>query len=347
MSAASWFRKNKSPEAPSAKEVAAVVQPAAAPVAEAPAASTTAEPGKLDSAVISPSTAAPEKPAEAPSRAARLVEAGRKGSTDLKSQLAALLAPAEPWAKPAGIAAAIVVAGLIGYAGGHSSAEPDAREELSASRWSEAAQNLRENRDDVARLSLELRSVRTALDGLRSERRASDSPAKQAQLIERSTAETTAKLVKLAEQLERIEKTQRDPARLGAILERLERIEKQAQTASLAPAAATPPAATIAPKPIASAPAPATDVATTGSLPTDARPPARPAEAAVDPRKLPAENYTLRDVEDGYALVEGRNGRFFEVAVGMNLPGLGRVEAIERRGRQWVLVTPKGFIAER
>jgi hypothetical protein len=306
MSAASWFRKNKSPEAPSAKEVAAVVQPAAAPVAEAPAASTTAEPGKLDSAVISPSTAAPEKPAEAPSRAARLVEAGRKGSTDLKSQLAALLAPAEPWAKPAGIAAAIVVAGLIGYAGGHSSAEPDAREELSASRWSEAAQNLRENRDDVARLSLELRSVRTALDGLRSER-----------------------------------------ARLGAILERLERIEKQAQTASLAPAAATPPAATIAPKPIASAPAPATDVATTGSLPTDARPPARPAEAAVDPRKLPAENYTLRDVEDGYALVEGRNGRFFEVAVGMNLPGLGRVEAIERRGRQWVLVTPKGFIAER
>jgi hypothetical protein len=240
-----------------------------------------------------------------------------------------------------------VVAGLVGYAGGYSTAEPDAREELSASRWSEAAQNLRENRDDVARLSLELRSVRTALDGLRSERRASDSPAKQAQLIERSTAETTAKLVKLAEQLERIEKTQRDPARLGAIVERLERIEKQAQTASLAPAAAYAPAATSRSEADRRRSGPGRRCRDHGK-PPDRCPPAGPSGGGgVDPRKLPAENYTLRDVEDGYALVEGRNGRFFEVAVGMNLPGLGRVEAIERRGRQWVLVTPKGFIAER
>jgi hypothetical protein len=340
MSAATWFRKNKSPDAPSAKETAAIVQPAPATVTEA--APATAEPAKLDNVVETASTPGAEKPAEGPSRAARLVEAGRKSSTDLKSQFAALLAPAEPWAKPAGIAAAVVVAGLLGYAGGYGSAEPDSRDELAASRWSEAAQNLRENRDDVARLALELKSVRTALDGLRSERRAGDAPAKQAQLIERSAAETAAKLVKLSEQLDRIEKTQRDPARLGAIVERLERIEKQAQTAAIAPAPTPAPAPAAAPKPVAAAPAPAADVATTGSLP-----PARPAEAVVDPRKLPAENYTLRDVEDGYALVEGRNGRFFEVAVGMNLPGLGRVEAIERRGRQWVVVTPKGFVAER
>ena len=30
-----------------------------------------------------------------------------------------------------------------------------------------------------------------------------------------------------------------------------------------------------------------------------------------------------------------------------SVPGIGRVEAIERRGRQWVVVTAKGFIAER
>jgi hypothetical protein len=185
-----------------------------------------------------------------------------------------------------------------------------------------------------------MKFVRTALDGLRSERRSSDSPAKQAQLIERSSAETSAKMAKLAEQLERIEKTQRDPARIAAVVERLERIEKQMQPQVVAAAQPAPA------KPVAAAaPAPAADVTQTGSLPTDARPPVRPVEA--DPRKLPAEGYALRDIEDGFALVEGRNGRFFEVSPGMNLPGLGRVEAIERRGRQWVVVTPKGFIAER
>jgi hypothetical protein len=335
---ATWFRKSKMAETLPAKDNPAEAQPAPAAVVPTPAASPQEEPAKLE-AVAAP---APEKPSPVGGptlRASRLVEAGRKSSTDLKSRLTAALAQAEPWGKPAGAAAAILVVGALGYMGGYASGGRSPTEDIAAARWTEASASIRENRDDVARLASEMRFVRTALDSLKSERRAADPAGKQVQLIERSSAETSGKIAKLAEQLDRIEKTQRDPARIASIVERLERIEKQVQTASLAPAAP-------APKPIAAAPAPAADVTTTGSLPADARPPARPVEV-VDARKLPAEGYALRDVEDGFALVEGRNGRFFEVSPGMNLPGLGRVEAIERRGRQWVVVTPKGYIADR
>jgi hypothetical protein len=253
------------------------------------------------------------------------------------------LANPQPWAMPAGVAAIVVAAGALGYAGGIGSGQRADAEIIAASRWAEAAAGIRESREDTARLAAEMRFMRTALDGLRAERGRSDINGKQAQLsdkVERYTAESTAKFAKLAEALDRIEKTQRDPARLGAVVERLERIEKQVQTAAV-----TPPAAA-APKPVAAVmpPAPAQDVAQTGSL-AEPRPPARPAE--VDPRKVQVEGYTVRDVEDGFALVEGRNGRFFEVTQGTNLPGLGKVEAIERRGRQWVVVTPKGYVGER
>jgi hypothetical protein len=49
-------------------------------------------------------------------------------------------------------------------------------------------------------------------------------------------------------------------------------------------------------------------------------------------------------VYGGGAVVEARNGRLHEVVPGRNLPGAGRVEAIERRGRIWVVVTTKGVI---
>ena len=342
MMSATWFRKTKTPDALPAKEILADAAPAATPGVETPAPAPVAEPVKVE-AIAAP---APEKEMVAPGaapRASRLVEAGRKNSMNLVSKLGGLSNQAEPWAKPAAVAGAILVVGALGFAGGYGMSGKGTSEDIAALRWSEASASIRENREDVTRIASEMRFLRSALDSLRSDRRGGDASAKQAQLIERSSAETSGKIAKLSEQLDRIEKTQRDPARLGAIVERLERIEKQVQTASMAPAASP-----ATPKPVAAAPTShvGTDVAVTGSLPADARPPARPVEA-VDPRKLPAEGYTLRDIEDGFALVEGRNGRFFEVSAGMNLPGLGRVEAIERRGRQWVVVTPKGFIAER
>ena len=344
---ATWFRKTKMSDTP-AKEIAPEAAVTVAPFPEASPPTPQDEPMKAEAIAAPPPDKEVVSAAPTP-RASRLVEAARKGPTDIASKLGALVAQAEPWGKPAAAAAGLFVVGALGFAGGYGLGGKSPSEDIAALRWSEASATIRENREDVTRLASEMRFVRNAVDSLRSDRRGGDNSAKQAQLIERSAADTSARIGKLSEQLDRIEKTQRDPARLGALVERLERIEKQMHTASLTPAAAAPaPAGPAAAKPVAAAPTPVgTDVATTGSIPADARPPARPIEAVVDPRKQPAEGYTLRDIEDGFALVEGRNGRYFEVSPGMNLPGLGRVEAIERRGRQWVVVTPKGFIAER
>jgi hypothetical protein len=56
------------------------------------------------------------------------------------------------------------------------------------------------------------------------------------------------------------------------------------------------------------------------------------------------EGWVLHEVHNGTALIESRNGRLVEVAQGEMVPGVGRVEAIERRGKRWVVVTPKGAI---
>ncbi len=71
--------------------------------------------------------------------------------------------------------------------------------------------------------------------------------------------------------------------------------------------------------------------ALTGSLPDKAKPPM-------------VDGWLLRDVYDGVAMIENRNRRLVEVGPGDTLPGAGRVEAIERRGRTWVVVTSKGLI---
>jgi hypothetical protein len=59
---------------------------------------------------------------------------------------------------------------------------------------------------------------------------------------------------------------------------------------------------------------------------------------------MPLEGWVLHDVQRGVALVESRNGRLHEIVAGQNLPTVGRVEAIERRGKSWVVVTAKGLI---
>jgi hypothetical protein len=56
------------------------------------------------------------------------------------------------------------------------------------------------------------------------------------------------------------------------------------------------------------------------------------------------DGWVVREVYDGAALVEGRNRRLYEVVPGGMVPGVGRVESIERRGRSWVVLTDKGVI---
>jgi len=69
-----------------------------------------------------------------------------------------------------------------------------------------------------------------------------------------------------------------------------------------------------------------------------------PAPAAKPVSAEPVDGWVLREVYNGSALVESRSRGLYEVMPGNIIPGVGRVEAIERRGARWVVVTDKGFI---
>ena len=144
--------------------------------------------------------------------------------------------------------------------------------------------------------------------------------------VEASNRAISAHFSKIGDRIDRTERAQADPAaKITRIIETLDRIElRTAAAAVAAPAAAAPPAA--APAAAAAAP-PAPD--TTGSVAT--KPPV-------------VDGWVLRQVFDGFALIEGLNGRLFEVGPGSNIPGVGRVEAIRRVEGQWVVLTPKGVI---
>jgi hypothetical protein len=153
----------------------------------------------------------------------------------------------------------------------------------------------------------------------------------------------------------------KDP-RFDQLAARLDRVEKQvsssatptgsvpsarASTAVETPAPAPSPAPAAAPKAKAggtdhaeSVPAP--EVAKTEA---SAQPVSVPKEAARKRSQPMLDGYAVRGVGHGIALVEGRGG-MAEVAPGDYLPGAGRVERIERRAGEWVVVTTQGVIAE-
>lgn len=82
----------------------------------------------------------------------------------------------------------------------------------------------------------------------------------------------------------------------------------------------------------------------TGSIPAvTPLPLPRPAEAASLGRPPVVEDWSIRNVRDGYVYVQGR-GDIYEVVPGAPLPGLGPVKSIKRQDGHWVVATPKGLI---
>ncbi|HVL72387.1 MAG TPA: hypothetical protein VM434_10955 [Beijerinckiaceae bacterium] len=175
---------------------------------------------------------------------------------------------------------------------------------------------------DGRRLGAEIRAVRSGIQEMkealeRNRQEAGQRAAEGAERLDRlhrADEAAAARLAALGERLERMEK-ERDP-RIAEIAARLERIEKQLATST----------------PTAAAPKPA-EPAATGSV-----------VEKTPAKKAPIEGWVLREVYDGSALVEGRNRRLREIAPGQTLPGAGKIEAIERRGRTWVVVTDRGII---
>ena len=150
-----------------------------------------------------------------------------------------------------------------------------------------------------------------------------------------SSTASVSEQTKLADKVERLTISLQEPGKkLTALEGRLERMETQILTtlaglntnlAGLNAKPAAPAAPTAPPAPVEAA--------------------AREEAPAPKPVKSePVDGWVLREVYNGAALVESRNRRLYEVMPGGMLPGVGRIEGIERRGARWVVVTDKGFI---
>jgi hypothetical protein len=154
---------------------------------------------------------------------------------------------------------------------------------------------------------------------------------------------------KTNDRLDKIEKAQVEPStRLARLSEALEKMRATAAAPAAAAVAATP----AAPKETTrDTPKDASGsiTAPTGAAPlplpaASSPPPASPKQEAAHPPTV--EGWILRDVGNGGALIEGRNG-LYEVYAGDPVPGLGRIDAIRKLDGRWVVVTPKGLIVAR
>jgi hypothetical protein len=176
---------------------------------------------------------------------------------------------------------------------------------------------------DSARQDEAVRSLKKSVDQLKAEfdgLRGSNSAA-IAQLTAKLDKPAAAAGPALADVAARLDKLDHDP-RLADMTARLDRIERQVSSPA--------PTGTIAPP--AHAAAPQTVVAQTSA----------PSKPTLKPAVL--DNWIVRDVYSGIALVEGRSGSVREVVPGEVLPGAGEVRSIQRHGRGWVVVTSRGII---
>lgn len=134
-------------------------------------------------------------------------------------------------------------------------------------------------------------------------------------------------------------------AKLASLNEKLDQAEKEhaARLAALTARAATPKAEPTQTGSLAEPRETKPETRVTEAKPVEVKQP-EPAKAGTPAKPPVLEQYALRDVFEGAAIIENRGRRLFQVMPGDTLPGAGRVEAIERQGRQWVVVTRQGFV---
>jgi hypothetical protein len=172
--------------------------------------------------------------------------------------------------------------------------------------------------DTISRIDTEVAALRTSL--------------------EQASKHSASQISKTSDRLDKVEKAQAEPA---AKLAKLSETVEKLRTASVAAPAAAPVAAAAA--------APAAPKESTGSIQTANAGPAAVPLPAPKPEvaRLPTvEGWVLRDVGNGSALIEGRQG-IFEVYAGDPIPGLGRIDAIRKQDGRWVVVTSRGLIVGR
>ena len=83
--------------------------------------------------------------------------------------------------------------------------------------------------------------------------------------------------------------------------------------------------------------------ASTGATVKEVRTPTKPTPTP-ETRPTTIEGWTLREVVNGVAVIEGPNG-VWKVTPGQTVPGVGRVDSIVRWGNRLVVATSKGLIS--
>ncbi len=226
----------------------------------------------------------------------------------------------------AAIAALAMVAGALGGAmataafvhrGGQALAASDAQGALEAS---------------LSRIDADLQALKAGLEntaklGMNQFNKTGD----RLDRLERAQAEPVAKLAKLSEASDKLHDLPVPPPAIA--------VAAPAPATSVAVKEATgSTASTPAPQQVAAMPK--TDVK------TDAKPDTKP-DAKPEVGRLPTlDDWVLRNVAYGGALINGRRG-VYEVYAGDYIPGLGRIDAIRRQDGRWVVVTSRGLIVAR
>ncbi|MBB3017193.1 hypothetical protein FHR70_000233 [Microvirga lupini] len=254
---------------------------------------------------------------------AALAEAVRSARESAKPALPASEAKAADgvsrWSAPSRFAAQAAIALLLVGAG-----------------WSASYMGTLANREAIEKLEAETARSQEILARLSSDLETLRNTAMAFREIEH-TASTAAKSEQatLTDKVDRLTISLQEPAKKLSSLEgRLDKMESQIMTTLAA----------LNTKPAAPAPAAAAAAATPAAAPVTEAAAREDAPAPKPAKSEPVDGWVLREVYNGAALVESRNRRLYEVMPGGILPGVGKVEAIERRGTRWVVLTDKGFI---
>ncbi|MCC0807998.1 hypothetical protein FPV16_17580 [Methylobacterium sp. W2] len=170
---------------------------------------------------------------------------------------------------------------------------------------------------DIEKLGKVLAQVQDATEVVRSE--AKNRSATLNDRIGKSEQVIVSKVTSLADRQDQTERDQ--TAKIAALTSQL---EKRTMAAT--------PAIPVAPPQAAKAHQP--EPTETGSLPDKAK--------ASTPAVI--ESWAVREVYNGIAVIEDRRHRLVEVGPGDTIPGVGKVDSVERRGRSWAVATKQGLI---
>lgn len=173
-------------------------------------------------------------------------------------------------------------------------------------------------RDELANLRKVLTEIKA---GATSSKEAAGAVTQLAARVDKLEKEQGARLDKLGDRIDHD-----TAARLAEVTARLEKLEAKAPLA-----VAAVPSPPLKPQAKADTPKaePAVSNETTGSL---------------EKPKPRLRGFYLAEIHNGYAMIDSPDGEF-NVGPGDTVPGGGRVLRIERRGRDWVVVTTQGTIA--